>query len=122
MADDGDIQPGTPRYRCNILPLALETGVHFLYIDGWSSTSFLSMSATYQGPDTGNSPVPIRSTRNPFAFSNPVSRYSECNFSSFINDDKNFTICGFKASNDVNLWSVEDVFVYYTQVFCFEIS
>ena len=114
--NDGNAQSAT--IKCSLVSLI--AGIHSIYIEGWSQSAQLSLSATYQGVDTNNSLIPIQAVVSPAAPSHTFSIFEECNpSSSFFKANGNglFTICGFAADNDVDLVRVEDVHAYYSQVF-----
>ena len=109
---------GNPQYatsRCSTTTLS--SGSHVLYIEGWSRSSLLSISATFQGADTMNQASPFSPCKyNPLAPPKRVSVFSECNPTGVRSGDNNFTLCTFKIDNALNLWHVDDAFTYYQQV------
>ena len=114
--NDGNAQSATS--KCSIATLG--KGTHNIYIEGWSKSSQLSMSATYQGPDTNNALVPIQAVTSPFAPSNSYSTFRECDpTSSSANmgaGKGKFTICGFRVDSTLDLHSVDDVHALYSAV------
>lgn len=102
--------------RCSSA-VPISAGLHVLYIEGWARLSTLSMSATYQGPDTSSLKSLIPSAQNPDPLPINISAFSECDpIESKVVDDGVFTICAFKADNDTDLTTVDDVYSYYGQV------
>jgi hypothetical protein len=86
-----------------------------MYIEGWAQSSALSMSATFQGPDTMGQEHSIQAVTSPQAPSPAPPLFPECP-SMGKSGDSNFTICAFKASNEIDLTRVDDVQKYYSQV------
>ena len=111
LDNDGGAQSATQ--KCSLVPLT--PGLHTLYIEGWSDSEALSMAATYSGPDTLNSTGVFQAVPSPGAPSSAAPIFNECNADEILTGDDNFTICAFKASNDIDLQRVDDVFAYYKQ-------
>jgi hypothetical protein len=109
--NDGSVQASAK--RCG--SIALAAGLHSMYIEGWAQSSALSMSATYQGPDTMGQEHSIQAVTSPQAPSPAPPLFPECP-SMGKSGDNNFTICAFKASNEIDLTRVDDVQKYYSQV------
>ena len=101
--------------RCRAA-VAISSGLHVLYIEGWSRSSVLSMATTYQGPDTSNLIIPIAPVTNTAASAINVSTFLECDPMLSSTLDGIFTLCGFKADNNTDLKSVDDLYTYYKQV------
>ena len=119
MDNDGKVQYATARKRCSPTPIFLSVGAHILYIEGWSSTEVLSISATYQGPDTGNTATVIPAYRNPFGpppVSFPGDIFSECNPKGLVTGDSNFTICAYNAKSNSDIGNLAQFFTFYLQV------
>ena len=93
----------------------LNPGLLSIYIEGWAQSPALSMFATYQGPDTLSQEISIPATSSPFAPSSVAPLFTECP-NKGNSGDSNFTICAFKASNEIDLANVGDVHAYYLQV------
>ena len=97
--------------------MTLTSSWHILYIEGWSSTNVLSVTATYQGPDTGNVPIVIPAFHNPLgSSSSAVGRYLECNPTGLISGDRNFTMCAYNVKFSYNIGNLAQLYTYYTQV------
>ena len=96
--------PQSATERCSITMIALKSGNHLLYIEGWSSTASLSVIATYMGKDVQNNKLVIPG-------------FWECDqHSPDMEETSLFKICGYKADNDINLGSTESFYMYYTLV------
>jgi hypothetical protein len=89
--------------RCGTAAVFLQAGNHSLYVEGWSNTAALSISATFNGFDTLRSAVVIPG-------------FWQCDPSGPGVTGMSFTICGYKADNSINLGNVLDLFTYYNQV------
>ena len=118
LDNDGSSQSATE--KCSLSPLA--GGVHLLYIEGWSDSDDLSISATYAGPDTLNQSSFIQAVSNPRAPSVIGPVFREYDAQEAIVGSNNFSICAFKADNDLNLLKVDDVNSYYEQVRVFYLT
>jgi hypothetical protein len=118
--NDGKVQYATARRRCSSAPVVLSVGSHILYIEGWSSTDVLSITATYQGPDTDNVAVVIPAFRNTLgssgASSFPGDIFSECNPKGIRTGDRNFTMCAYNVKTNFNLGNLAQFFNFYKQV------
>jgi hypothetical protein len=110
--NDGSAQSATK--KCSLVPLT--PGLHTLYIEGWSDSETLSMAATYSGPDTLNATASFQAVSSPLAPSSAAPVFDECNAEEILIGENNFTICAFKANNDIDLQRVDDVYAYYKQV------
>ena len=86
-----------------------------MYIEGWAQSSALSMSATYQGPDTLGQELLMQAVTSPQAPSSAPPLFPECPPGGKAGDN-NFTMCAFKASSEIDLSRVDDVQKYYSQV------
>ena len=73
---------------------------------------------TYQVQATNSSqtPMPFLASMNPFSPSTNATILSECRPDSAITGDRNFTICFFKAANEIDLRKVDDIFLIHNQV------
>ena len=109
--NDGNTQSGSK--KCGSITLA--SGSQSIYIEGWAQSSALSMLATYQGPDTLGQEMSIPAASSPLAPSSLPPSFTECSTGG-NSGDSNFTICAFKASNEIDLNRVDDVHAYYVQV------
>ena len=89
--------------RCSTAAVTLQAGNHTLYVEGWARTAALSITATFKGFDSLNDDVVIPG-------------FWQCDPNGPRFSDKNFTICGYKADNDVNLGNVGDLYTYYNLV------
>jgi hypothetical protein len=114
--NDGSVQ--TNAKRCGAIMLA--AGLHNMYIEGWAQSSALSMSASYQGPDTLGQELLVQAVTSPQAPPSAPPLFPECPSSGKAGDN-NFTICAFKASSEIDLSRVDDVQKYYSQV-CMSVS
>jgi hypothetical protein len=118
--NDGKVQYATARRRCSPTPVFLSVGAHILYIEGWSSTNVLSITATYQGPDTDNVAIVIPAFRNTLAASSvssfPGDIFADCNPKGVIPGDRNFTICAYNVKTNFNLGNLAQFFNFYRQV------
>ena len=81
----------------------LQAGNHTLYVEGWSANAMLSITATFQGPDTLNMP---------FAIPGPVP----CLPFAPGAGDGNFTICGYNADSSIDLGAIFHFYYYYNEV------
>lgn len=97
-------------------PVLLSSGQHTLYIEGWSNSEVLSMAATYSGPDTLNSTAVFQAVSSPGAPSSALPVFKECDAEEMLIGGNAFTICAFKASNEINLQKVDDLYAHYKQV------
>ena len=111
---NNDYAQTTATQRCGSAVL-ITSGLHILYVEGWARGSGLSLSATYQGPDTSMLRSPISSALTPRAVPVNVSAFLECDPEQSNVQDGIFTLCGFGADNYTYLESVEDIFFYYMQ-------
>ena len=93
--------------------MTLTSSWHILYIEGWSSTNVLSVTATYQGPDTGNVPIVIPANRNPLFV--PVN-FKECNPFGLMNGERNFTMCAYNVKFNFNVGNVFQFSTFYELV------
>lgn len=109
--NDGSVQ--SIAKRCGSIMLA--SGLHNMYIEGWAQSAALSMSATYQGPDTLGQELPIQAVTSPQAPQSAPPFFPECPSNGRAGEN-NFTICAFKASNEIDLGRVDDIQKYYSQV------
>ena len=118
--NDGKVQYATARRRCSPAPVTLSVGSHIIYVEGWSSTDVLSITATYQGPDTSNIAVVIPAFRNTLGSSSvssfPGDIFANCNPQGLINGDRNFTICAYNVKTNYNLGNLAQFFNFYRQV------
>ena len=89
--------------RCAAAPIYLKTGNHTLYVEGWSYNAYLSITATFQGPDTLNMQ---------FAIPGPVPCLPWATGSGI----NNFTICGYNAASSIDLAAISHFYTYYNQV------
>ena len=88
--------------RCASSAIHLEADNHTVYVEGWSRSAYLSVTATYQGADTQNIKMAIPG-------------FKECDPNGPSRGDGNFTICGYRADNSINLGSVDQFFAYHSQ-------
>ena len=88
--------------RCGTAAVTLQAGNHTLYVEGWSNSAALSITATFQGADTLSNKVAIPGTW-PCLPNAPGA------------GDSNFVICGYKADNSVNVAGISNFFDYYNQ-------
>ena len=92
----------------------LTSGFHTMYLEGWTQSATLSMSASFRGPDTSGEEMEIHADSSPFAPSSSPASFHECP-SDGDSGDSNFTVCAFKASNQVDLGRVDDIASKYMQ-------
>jgi hypothetical protein len=119
--NDGKVQYATARRRCSPTPVLLDAGLHILFIEGWSSTDVLSITATYQGPDTGNVPAIIPAFRNSLfspsrTSSSPGESFTECNPKGVVTGERNFTICAYNVRTNLNVANLAQLSNFYSQV------
>ena len=88
--------------RCGAAAVTLQAGNHAMYVEGWSRTAALSITATFQGADTLSNKVAIPGTW-------------PCLPNASGAGDSNFVICGYKADNSVNVAGISNFFDYYNQ-------
>ena len=95
----------------------MSAGIHTIYIEGWGRTSILSFAAALQRIDWDVKEY-ITAASSPNAKINQLNTtfFKECDPAASSSNDNNFTLCGFKADDDVDLKSVEDVLTYYASV------
>ncbi len=110
--NDGSMQ--LPTRRCRMKSII--SGVHYLQIEGWSGAVSASFVLTYNGPDTLNKTVPFTPIVNPRAPSLQVPTIKDCSPSQANRIDGPFTICGFKAAENVDLQKVDDFVANYLSV------
>ena len=89
--------------RCATSSVLLQAGNHTLYVEGWSATAMLSITATFQGPDTLNMPfaIPGPTPCLPFA---PSA------------EDGKMVICGYNAVISIDLGAIWEFYYYFNQV------
>ena len=112
--NDGSVQSNGKRGGS----ITLAAGLHNMYIEGWAQSAALSMSATYQGPDTSGQELSVQAVTSPQAPASAPPLFPECPSNGKAGDN-NFTICGYRASNEIDLSRVDDVQKYYAQVCVF---
>ena len=110
--NDGSIQSPTIRCKWRFM----WSGIHYLQVEGWSSSASWSFSLTYNGPDTGNKTLAIPPAFNPAAPTNSLPVMKDCIPSQTAGDDAEFIICGFKAASNINLQRVDDFVANYLNV------
>ena len=89
--------------RCGVESVTLQAGNHTLYVEGWSRTATLSITATLDGYDSLSNTVVIPGLW-------------QCNPNGPSASSMNFTICGYRADYSLTLGSALDLFTYYNQV------
>ncbi len=109
VKNDGSVQSDAK--KCG--QITLDAGLHSMYIEGWAQSSALSMSATYQGPDTMGQELAIQAVTSPQAPLSVPPVFSECSVGEISGS---FMICAFKASSEIDLSRVDNVDTYYRQV------
>jgi hypothetical protein len=81
----------------------LQSGNHTLYVEGWSANYMLSITVTYQGPDTLNMPFPIPGPA-------PCHPYAPGA------GENNFIICGYNSDSSINVVAISHFYTYLSQV------
>jgi hypothetical protein len=93
----------TAYQRCGAAAVTLKPGNHTLYAEGWSANAMLSITATYQGPDTLNMQFAIPGPAPCLPYSPGAG-------------DNNFVICGYNSDSSLNMAAISHFYTYFNQV------
>ena len=93
----------TAYQRCGAASVTLKPGNHTLFAEGWSANSVLSITATFQGPDTLNMQFAIPGPAPCLPYSPGAG-------------DNNFVICGYNSDSSLNVAAISHFYTYFNQV------
>ena len=93
--------PQSATERCG--DIQLNRGIRKIYIEGWSRSEFLSIFATYQGPDSQNTKIAIPG-------------FWECYDPALSQSSSNFLVCGYNVAFTLDITNIAQIYTYYNQV------